>query len=104
MFTTAAPALLDHLVDEDLGAVEHAVEIDGEDLAPGGVVHLDEGLVGVDAGIVDEDVEMAELPEHVLRHAKRVGKVCHVRLREHGLAAHLVDQLDHLLGWPSLDT
>jgi hypothetical protein len=96
----APPALLDHLVDEDLGAVEHTVEIDREDLAPGGVVHLDEGLVGVDTRVVDEDVEVAELPQDVLGHAEGVGEVCHVGLGEHGLAPHGGDEVDDFLGLP----
>ena len=81
------PALLDHLVDEDLAAVEHAVQIDGEHLAPGGVVHLHEGLVGVDAGVVDEDVQMAELLEHVLGHAECIRVIGDVGLGENGSAS-----------------
>src|SRR6266571_2244993 len=41
--------------------VEHAVEVDPQHIPQRGVVHLDEGLVGVDAGVVDQDVEAAEL-------------------------------------------
>jgi hypothetical protein len=60
MLTIRPPAFFDHLVDEKLGAVIGPVEIDGQHLLPGELVHLHEGVVGVDARIVDEDVKVAE--------------------------------------------
>src|SRR5262249_22293621 len=58
-----AVVLLEHLIDEDLGAVENTVEIDGENFAPRRVIHLDERLVRVDARVVHEDVEVSELAQ-----------------------------------------
>jgi hypothetical protein len=80
-------------IDEDLRAVEDAVEVDAEDLAPRGVIHLHEALVGVDAGVVHEDVEMAELFQNFLGHAEGVRVIADVGLRQHRLAPHLLDVL-----------
>jgi len=96
--TTPAVVLLDHLVDEHLRAVEDAVQVDRQHLAPGRVVHLDEGLVRADSGVVDENVEVAELLEEVLRHAEGIGVVADVGLSQARLAAHLPDLLGHRLG------
>src|SRR5207249_528579 len=89
----APVALLEHLVDEHLRAVERAVEVDGEHLTPGGVVHLHERLVGVDTGVVDQDVEVAELGQHVLGHTERIGIVADVGPGENRAASHLRDVL-----------
>src|SRR5256886_16041721 len=59
--------------------------------------HLDEGLVGVDARIVDQDVEAPELLQNFLGHPERVGEVAHVGLREHRAPPHLADLLGHIL-------
>ena len=93
-----AEALLEHLVDEHLGAVEDPVEIDGQHPAPGGVVHLHEALVRRDAGVVDEDVDVPELLQHVLRHPIGIGVIGHVGLGEHDSAAQLLDLVRHAAG------
>src|SRR2546426_9559060 len=59
--------------------------------------HLDEGLVGVDARIVDQDVEAPELFQNFLGHPERVGEVADVGLREHRAPPHLADLLGHIL-------
>src|SRR6185503_2946185 len=84
-------APLEHVVDEDLGAVEDAVEVDGEDLAPGRVVHLHKRLVAVDPGVVDEDVDVAEGSQNVLCHPEGVGEVAHVGSHREGAPAALLD-------------
>jgi len=89
----ASVVLLEHLVDEDLRAVEDAVQVDGEDLAPRGVVHLHERLVRVDPGIVHENVEAAELTEDFLRHPERVRIVTDVGLRDERPPAHRLDRI-----------
>jgi hypothetical protein len=52
----AAPALLEHVVDDLLGDVEQAVEIRLDDLVPLLVGHLAEQAVARDAGVVDQHV------------------------------------------------
>ena len=61
-------AVLDHRVDDGSRAIERSVENDSPDGLP--VVHrqLGEGLVGPDRGIVDENVDPAELGERPGHH------------------------------------
>ena len=40
----------------------HAAQIDVESVIPGLIVDLEQGLSRIDAGIVDQDIEPAELP------------------------------------------
>ena len=48
-----------------LGHEEGAGEVDGQDLVPVLVGHLEDRLVDRDAGVVDEDVEAAVLVDHL---------------------------------------
>src|SRR5580700_1877129 len=63
----AAVLVLDHRADGRLRAVECAIEDDPPDVLPVLYRHLGEGLVGPDRGIVDQNVDAAELG-HRLRH------------------------------------
>ena len=51
-----------------LDAMEGAIERDVEDFAPGRIVHLGEGLFAPQRGIVDEDVDAAELSYRRIGH------------------------------------
>jgi hypothetical protein len=86
------------LVEEGVGDVEHAVEIDRQDVVPvlghGGGVAGD-GIAPVDAGIVDQDRDVAALGD--LGGGGLAGlPVGHVDLHGGRLAAGLGDELDGL--------
>jgi hypothetical protein len=51
--------------------------------------------VAREPGIADQDVEIAERVDGRLDHRLRVGEVRDVAEVRHGLAAHLLDLLDH---------
>ncbi len=77
---------------------EVALEVDGDDGVPLLLGHVHEHPVAEDPGVVDEDVEAAELVDRLLDHAtgaREVGDVLAVRDR---LAAGGADLLDDLLG------
>jgi hypothetical protein len=57
----AAAAALDEVREGGVRAVEDAAEVGGDDLLPLLDGHAADGAVAVDAGVVDEDVEPAEL-------------------------------------------
>ena len=61
----AAPVALDHAVDDLLAHVEQAVEVGPHDRVPVDLVHLLEGHVARDAGVVDQDVDRADLALHL---------------------------------------
>ena len=56
-----AVVVLDHRRDDGLGQVEGAVENNAPDMFPILHRHLGEGFVRPDRGVVNEDVDMAEL-------------------------------------------
>ena len=57
----AAAALLDHLLRGDLRAEERALEIDREHLFVLGLGRVEHRRARFDAGVVDHDVDAAEL-------------------------------------------
>ena len=57
----AAVALLSHEDGGGLDRREVALEVDGEDLVPLLLAHVEDHAVAQDAGVVDEDVDAAEL-------------------------------------------
>src|SRR3546814_873068 len=56
-----APLAFAHAFDHRAGHVEHRVEVGVDDLLPLLRAHLVEGAVAGDAGVVDQDVDRAEL-------------------------------------------
>jgi hypothetical protein len=68
VWPNAAPATLDHAVRDGLGHVEHGVEVGLHDRIPIDLVHLLEGHVARDAGVVDQHVDGAHFL-HDLGHA-----------------------------------
>ena len=64
-----APVLvLDHLADQRARQVEGPVEYDIADPLPILIAHLEKRLVRPDCGVVDQDVDAAELAERFRRH------------------------------------
>jgi hypothetical protein len=53
----AAPAALDHIVDDLLGHVEQAGEVGLDDRVPVGAAHLAEHAVARDAGVVHQHID-----------------------------------------------
>ena len=56
-----AESLLAHEDGGGLGGREVALEVDGDDLVPLLLAHVEDHAVAEDAGVVDEDVDAAEL-------------------------------------------
>jgi len=83
----SAAALGDHLLRGDLGAEEGALEIDVEHalvLLLGGVEH---GGAGFHAGVVDDDVEAAEILDCSIDEFLEVSGFADVRLDGNGFFA-----------------
>jgi hypothetical protein len=57
------------------------------------MVHLLEGLVRRDAGIIDQDIQVTKRFVDLLGHPIGVRKVAHVSPGQDGLTAHLRDLL-----------
>src|SRR5690606_33866881 len=57
----AAPAAFDHAGETGLGHVETAAQVDAHDVVPIVIAHPGEGAVAGDAGIVDDDIDRADL-------------------------------------------
>ena len=57
----ATPATVDHVVDDLLGDIEHAVEVGLDDRVPIRLGHLAEHAIPRDAGVVDQDVHRTVL-------------------------------------------
>ncbi len=89
----AAPAAIHHAVVDLLRHVEDAVEVRADHGVPGRLVHLAERHVLGDAGVVDEDVDGADLACH-LRDA-RLGALIIADVARIG--AHRVAPALHLL-------
>lgn len=78
---------------------DEAGDIDGHDLVPGLLCLLQKRCGRREnAGVVERDVEAAELIDGRLNQRLRVVRVGHVGLDEDGLAAGRGDFLDHLVG------
>ena len=94
----AAAALGDHLLGRELGAEEGALQVDVQDsfvLRLGGVEDRGPGL---DAGVVDHDVEPAQLFDRPVDEHLQVGDLAHVGLHPDGLVAEGGDLLLEVLG------
>ena len=81
-----------------LAQVEVTLEVDGEDDVPLLFRHVEDHLVAQDAGVVDDDVEPAEGVERLLHHAVAGLEVGDVVVVGDGVAAHLLDFVDDLVG------
>ena len=81
-----------------LAEVEVALEVDVEDDVPLLLRHVEDHLVAKDAGVVDDDVEAAEGVERLLHHAVSGLEVGDVVVVRDGVAAHLLDLGDDLVG------
>jgi hypothetical protein len=80
-------------------AEELAGQIDGNDLVPLRERHFVERRVLLQAGVVDQDVDRAELPTHAIEHLPHVVFVGNVAAVGVAIAAAAApDLLDHRLG------
>src|SRR6202042_297521 len=81
----------------EVGGGEVALQVDTDDVVPVRLVHVERHLVAQDAGVVDQDVELApgvdRLVDQVLG-ARPGGDVVRVQV---GFAAGRLDVLDRLL-------
>jgi len=66
-----AVALAHHLARRGLGAEERTLEIDSEHEIPAALIDLEKGLLLLDAGVVDEDVDPTEVPNDVIDRKKQ---------------------------------
>ena len=74
------------------------LEVDGDDGVPLGLGHVDDHPVAQDAGVVDQDVEVAERLDRRVDQALGAFPVGHVVGVDDGLAAEVADLGDDLLG------
>mmetsp|Transcript_28306 Transcript_28306/g.74902 ORF Transcript_28306/g.74902 Transcript_28306/m.74902 type:complete len:398 (+) Transcript_28306:39-1232(+) len=76
----AAPPVLGHGLEDGLGHAEDGVEVGVDDIVPLGVLHAHhKGVLG-DAGVVDENVDLAVLSLDDLQHGGDLGTVDDVEL------------------------
>jgi hypothetical protein len=76
---------------------EVALEVDADHAVPLVLGHVHEHPVAGDAGVVDEDVEAAELVDRLPDHRLRLAEVGDVRAVRDGLTALRLDLGDDLL-------
>ena len=57
------PAVLDHLPQQGLGQQKRPGEVDGQHQVPVGALHAHHQRVAGDAGVVDQDLDLAEALE-----------------------------------------
>ena len=102
------PPLQNHLVGRRLDAQERPLQVDGHDLLELGQGELGDGVLGLDAGVVDKNIQASEL-RHRLRDQRRdLVRLGHVGLHGQRLApsggdlphgvvarARLADVVDH---------
>ena len=91
-----AAAGLAHFRNDGFRAQENPLAVDVHDLVPkflGGLLHR---FGAVDAGVVDQDVQLAEPLHRGSHHVLPVGLAGHVQAQEQALAALLVDFRLHL--------
>ena len=81
----AAVLVLDHLPDQRARQVERAVEDDAADQLPIRVGGFEKRLVRPDRGIVDEDVDPAELGQRLARQGFDLGLVADIGENRDGL-------------------
>ena len=75
-----------------------ALEVHADHRVPVLLAHVEDHPVAQDAGVVDDDVELAEGVEGALDDALGALEVGDALAVGDGLAAHLLDLVDHLLG------
>jgi len=84
-------------------AVERGLQVDVQDEVPDLVVHVVEGLVPGDAGVVDQDVDLAELVRGRIHHPAGLLHVHRVVGRDQHLAAGVLDGLGRLFSRLGID-
>ena len=94
----APPSTVEHDARRRLGAEEPGLEIDVEDEVPVALAHLEQRHPRIDARVVDEDVEGAELARDPRDHLPRLGHARDVGLDEHRAPAGRADLVRRLLG------
>src|SRR5208283_4767507 len=93
----AAPALLQHGADHRLDEQERASQVGVEDFVPVGALHAHDQLIAGDAGIVDQDVDLAELREGGLHFGLDLLFVADVHLERGSFPALTLDLAGELL-------
>ena len=93
----AARILREHDVDDGLGAVVDALQVDVDDAVELVLAHLLELRVLDDAGVVDQRVDAPPLGHHALDHRRDAFLVGDVDDEADGLAAALDDEIDRRL-------
>ncbi len=94
-----AAAAGDHVGNGRARAQEGAAEDDAHDLVPVLDRQLGEGDLVAVGGVVDEDVEPAEVGDDGVDHALYGGLLGNVRQMHHGAAAPILDFLGHCFGF-----
>lgn len=93
-----APPAVDHVPGGPLDADEGSVQVRAEGAAPGVPVGLHEQGAAVDAGIIDEDVEAAELSRQLVDDVPAGRCIGGVQARDGGRDALRPDEPRGLLG------
>src|SRR5262249_9057241 len=93
----AAPPAGDHGAGRRLRAEEPALQIHVEDEVPVALAHLEERHSRIDACVVDEHVDPAELANDLPDHRLRTRRLRDVRLDQHGPPADAPNFLDDLV-------
>ena len=81
----------DHVRHEGLGGEHHAPGVDGEHPIPLFRAHLGQGEIGVDAGVVHQDVDLCEALQNAIARFAKGARIAHVGAHaEQALPAHKV--------------
>jgi hypothetical protein len=86
------------VIEDGLGDAEGPLEVDRDDRVPQALVHLAQGLVAQDAGVVDQDVHLAEGVEGLLEDPLPALDGGDVVVARGGHAAGVADLLRHGVG------
>ena len=86
-----------HVAQDAAGEHEHRGEVDGDDVVPLFVLHAHEQIVVGDAGIVDEDVDLAESLLGFLAELGHCGAVAEIARQHEHAAAELGGESVELL-------
>src|SRR3990172_12193550 len=98
-----APAHLGHVLQDGLGAVEGALQVDVHDSVPVGVGHTEDEAVPGYARVVDEYMDGLHLLEDLLSHLLAFLEVRHVPLEGHRPPVHGLYRFGDLLGLLEVD-
>src|SRR5712691_4306517 len=74
----SASTLLHHLLRRQLSDNEGAEQIHGDHSVPFVISHTKERLFGLDAGIIDRDIQAPELTDDLLHHSLDILALAHV--------------------------